>query len=94
MFLYQTLDAFIREAGLPPSAGSTNKGDLTIEKILEEKRTFDMSLQFERLGTDDGAHGWSQHGKCLFSFLFFSEPNILIPSSSRFAERDIRPDTF
>ncbi|KAH0131701.1 hypothetical protein KCU67_g16728, partial [Aureobasidium melanogenum] len=61
----ETLDAFIREAGLPPSAGSTNKGDLTIEKILEEKRTFDMSLQFERLGTDDGAHGWSQHAPAL-----------------------------
>ncbi|THX34510.1 WD40 repeat-like protein [Aureobasidium pullulans] len=57
----ETLDTFIREAGLPPSAGSTNRGDLTIEKILEEKQTFDMSLQFERLGTDDGAHGWSQH---------------------------------
>jgi hypothetical protein len=57
----QTLDAFIKEAGLPPSAGSTNKGDLTIEKILEEKRTFDMSLQFEKLGTDEGAHGWSKH---------------------------------
>ncbi|KAG9531769.1 hypothetical protein KCU86_g1380, partial [Aureobasidium melanogenum] len=61
----ETLDAFIREAGLPSSAGSTNKGDLTIEKILEEKRTFDMSLQFERLGTDDGAHGWSQHAPAL-----------------------------
>ena len=64
MFPCQTLDTFIREAGLPPSAGSTNRGDLTIEKILEEKQTFDMSLQFERLGTDDGAHGWSQHGRC------------------------------
>ncbi|KAI5197609.1 WD40 repeat-like protein [Aureobasidium subglaciale] len=61
----ETLDAFIREAGLPPSAGSTNKGDLTIEKILEEKRIFDMSVQFERLGTDDGAHGWSQHAPAL-----------------------------
>lgn len=63
------MDAFIREAGLPPSAGSTDKGDLTIEKILEEKRTFDMSLQFERLGTDEGAHGWGQHGRQLM-FLF------------------------
>ena len=26
------------EAGLPPDTGATRKGDLTIEKILEEKK--------------------------------------------------------
>jgi hypothetical protein len=56
------LHTFIKEAGLPSSAGSTNKGDLTIEKILEEKRTFDMSLHFEKLGTSDGVQAWSEHG--------------------------------
>ncbi|KAL8796609.1 MAG: hypothetical protein Q9195_000999 [Heterodermia aff. obscurata] len=33
-----TLDAFIVEAGLPPDAGTTRTGDLTIEKVLEEKK--------------------------------------------------------
>ena len=26
------------EAGLPPDTGATRKGDLTIEKVLEEKK--------------------------------------------------------
>jgi hypothetical protein len=89
----QTLDAFIKEAGLPPSAGSTNKGDLTLEKILEEKRTFDMSLHFEKLGTDEGAHGWSQHGKRP-TFLFCRSSIYWFLPSTRVAEWDIRPDTF
>lgn len=48
-----TLDAFLREAGLPPDAGSTNNGGLTIERILEEKQVFDLSLRFEKLGSGD-----------------------------------------
>lgn len=44
----------IREADLAPDAGTTNKGDLTIEKVLEEKKVFDVSLQFEKLGNEDG----------------------------------------
>lgn len=38
------------------------KGDLTIEKILEEKRIFDMSLNFEKLGVGDADKEWSLPG--------------------------------
>ncbi|KAA6415414.1 MAG: hypothetical protein FRX48_00129 [Lasallia pustulata] len=53
-----TLEAFIKEAGLPPDAGTLNKGDLTIEKILEEKKIFDLSIRFEKFGDGD-ALGWT-----------------------------------
>ncbi|TKX27456.1 hypothetical protein C1H76_0293 [Elsinoe australis] len=56
----ETLDAFISEAGLPPDAGTMAKNSFTIEKLLEEKKSFDLSVQFEKLGTDeDGTNtGW------------------------------------
>ncbi|KAK5005104.1 hypothetical protein LTR39_006010, partial [Cryomyces antarcticus] len=54
----QTLEIFLKEAGLPLDAGSASKGDLTIEKILEEKKTFDLSVSFEKLGKDDDEKGW------------------------------------
>ena len=50
----QTLSTFIKEAGLPPDAGNVEKGDLTIEKILEEKKVFDLTLRFEKTGLEDG----------------------------------------
>lgn len=37
-----------------------SKGDLTLEKLLEEKKAFDMTTQFEKLGTDDTATGWTK----------------------------------
>ncbi|MCJ1289730.1 hypothetical protein MMC34_001263 [Xylographa carneopallida] len=55
----QTLYAFIAEAGLEPDAGSVEKGDLTIETILEEKKVFDLSVRFEKFGDGDGKVGWS-----------------------------------
>lgn len=51
----ESYDAFINEAGLPSDAGTVSKGDLTIEKLLEEKKTFDMATHFEKLGTSDDA---------------------------------------
>lgn len=50
------------EAGLPPDAGTTEKGDLTIEGILEEKKVFDLSVQFERTGSGNKDEGWSLPG--------------------------------
>jgi hypothetical protein len=50
---------------LPPDAGTTGKGDLTIEQLLQEKKTFDLALRFEKLGTEDGAEGgasWTTKG--------------------------------
>ena len=58
----QTLDAFIIEAGLAPDAGTTEAGDLTIEKILEEKKQYDKSLAFERR-PKNGLQGWTSKGK-------------------------------
>ncbi|KAI4146683.1 MAG: hypothetical protein LQ340_005844 [Diploschistes diacapsis] len=40
-----TLDAFLLEANLPPDAGSIpSKNALTLEKILQEKKLYDLSL--------------------------------------------------
>lgn len=38
------------------------KGDLTIEKILEEKKIFDLSLNFEKFGVGDADIGWRLPG--------------------------------
>ncbi|SMQ50680.1 unnamed protein product [Zymoseptoria tritici ST99CH_3D1] len=55
----ESYEAFVREAGLPRDAGTTSKGDLTLETLLEEKRVFDVSVRFEKLGVDDGKGKWS-----------------------------------
>ncbi|KAK4545566.1 hypothetical protein LTR36_002916 [Oleoguttula mirabilis] len=55
----ESYEAFIAEAGLPYDAGTVSKGDLTLEVLLEEKKTFDLSAQFERLGAEDGVGGWT-----------------------------------
>lgn len=48
-----TLSAFIREAGLPRDVGSnTGSGSWTIEKIIDEKKAYDKTLNFERLGEE------------------------------------------
>lgn len=53
---------FLTEAGLPPDTGSTSTGSLTIEKILEEKKVFDIARDFEKLGFDDGNKSWTLPG--------------------------------
>ncbi|KAL8929632.1 MAG: hypothetical protein Q9172_000428 [Xanthocarpia lactea] len=62
---HDTLQAFLTEANLPQNTGTlSNPNDLTIEKILEEKKIFDLSLRFEKFGRDgddddeDGGRGW------------------------------------
>ncbi|KAJ5483949.1 hypothetical protein N7539_005745 [Penicillium diatomitis] len=48
-----TLRAFIREAGLPPGVGQTSGDDthnMTIQSLLVEKRAYDETVNFERLG--------------------------------------------
>ncbi|KAI9875514.1 MAG: hypothetical protein M1830_008396 [Pleopsidium flavum] len=55
----ETLEAFLSEAALPSDAATIEKGDLTIENILEEKKTFDLSVRFERFGVRDEGKGWS-----------------------------------
>ena len=67
---WQTLSAFIREARLSPDAGSVEKGDLTIEKILEEKSVFDLTLRFEKTGLKDGEN-WTLPGRMYLSVCSF-----------------------
>jgi hypothetical protein len=63
----ETLQAFIREAGLPPDAGQASGDDthnLTIQSLLEEKRAYDHSVNFERLGNESGEISfWQLPGK-------------------------------
>ncbi|KAF2643307.1 WD40 repeat-like protein [Massarina eburnea CBS 473.64] len=54
----ETLQAFIREAGLAPGAGGASGSDITIEQILQEKKTFDLSVNFEKLGVEDNDRQW------------------------------------
>lgn len=74
----ETLRAFIREAGLPnnvgqPSSSSSSSQDnhgessWTIEGVLEEKKAFDKSVNFERYGGDDKERGeWSEPGVYIY----------------------------
>ncbi|KAF2877006.1 WD40-repeat-containing domain protein [Massariosphaeria phaeospora] len=55
----ETLARFIQEAGLSNDAGSSSGAAVTLEKILEEKKTFDVSLNFEKLGLHDESEGWT-----------------------------------
>ncbi|KAJ5115439.1 hypothetical protein NUU61_001198 [Penicillium alfredii] len=51
----ETLQAFIHEAGLRADVGQTSGDDTnhwTIQSLLEEKRTFEQSVSFERYGAD------------------------------------------
>jgi hypothetical protein len=65
----ETLNAFIREAGLAPDVGQTSGDDTnnwTIQRLLEEKQTYDQSANFERYGDDSQEIGlWSDPGKFL-----------------------------
>ncbi|KAJ5921671.1 hypothetical protein N7454_009145 [Penicillium verhagenii] len=59
----ETLQAFVREADLPLDVGQASGDDthnLTIQSLLEEKRTFDQTFNFERYGSDGKeSEGWS-----------------------------------
>lgn len=61
--LWQTFKAFTIEAGLPSDAGSVSKGDLTLETLLDEKKTFDVAVKFEKLGVENASSGWTNPGK-------------------------------
>ncbi|KAI9678869.1 MAG: hypothetical protein M1817_005929 [Caeruleum heppii] len=54
---HDTLTAFLAEAGLPPDAGSATPGALTLERVLEEKKLFDLSLAFEKIGVEGANDG-------------------------------------
>ena len=65
-----TLDAFIREAGLPADVGQitakddSDENSWTIEKVLEGKKVYDKSINFERYGNDGKENiKWSTPGE-------------------------------
>lgn len=59
----ETLNVFIREAGLPADAGQlsgkTDKNEWTIEGVLQEKQVFDESVKFERYGQSEEENVWN-----------------------------------
>ena len=75
--MWQTLSAFITEAGLLPDAGNVEKGDLTIEKILEEKKVFDTALHIEKTGLNDGEK-WTLPGRIHDSLPLSSRLSVVI----------------
>ncbi|KAJ9370099.1 hypothetical protein DTO282E5_5159 [Paecilomyces variotii] len=89
----QTLDAFIREAGLPPNAGQVNSkaeesDGWTIENVIEEKKAFDQTVNFERYGDDEDAREkrdrWSSPAP--------SKPSTIhTPSSSNLLSVSVQP---
>lgn len=70
----ETLKAFIREANLATDAGQVSGDDTnnwTIQSLLEEKSTYDQSVNFERYGQDTQQSAlWSEPGK-LHSFTWY-----------------------
>ena len=64
----ETLNAFIREAGLPANAGQVTEKEensWTIESVLEEKKAFDQTQHFERYGQSEKDE-WSVPGELLY----------------------------
>ncbi|KAJ5025474.1 WD40-repeat-containing domain protein [Bipolaris maydis] len=55
----QTLSSFVQEAELPPDIGAAPNDLITIESVLQEKKKFDLSLNFEKLGIDDTEQEWT-----------------------------------
>ncbi|RVD87787.1 uncharacterized protein DFL_001997 [Arthrobotrys flagrans] len=49
---HETFQAFIRETNLTPDSVTNNPTDLTIEKILEEKKLYDLAVRFEKINVD------------------------------------------
>jgi hypothetical protein len=93
----QTFQTFLHEAGLPEEAvvsptTSSEDGDgyenWTLEGIIQEKKTFDQSLRFERYG-EDGAdegrqreEGWREPGELyIYIYIYFSRIYITFMSS-------------
>ncbi|KAH7078209.1 WD40-repeat-containing domain protein [Paraphoma chrysanthemicola] len=71
----ETLHSFVLEAGLPPDVGANPSDATTIESILQEKQAFDTSLNFEKLGLDDGGRSWAARAP--------SQPTIIASLPSR-----------
>ncbi|KAK6520794.1 hypothetical protein TWF506_001039 [Arthrobotrys conoides] len=49
---HETFQAFIRETNLTADSITNHPSDLTIEKILEEKKLYDLAVRFEKINVD------------------------------------------
>ncbi|ODM24102.1 hypothetical protein SI65_01692 [Aspergillus cristatus] len=80
-----TLNTFIREAGLSADVGQTDSGnDWTIEGVLEEKKAFDKSVNFERYNEDEKKDVWTVPAP--------SKPTIIqTPTSSNLLAASVEP---
>lgn len=62
-----TLKAFLREADLAPDVGQSSGDDTnnwTIQGLVEEKSTYDQTVNFERYGTGNQQSAlWSEPGE-------------------------------
>ena len=48
---------------MPDDVGESRQpDDLSLEKVLEEKKMFDLSLKMEKTRVEEGDGGWSQGG--------------------------------
>lgn len=66
-----TLEAFIREADLAPDVGQDldDTNNLTIQSLIEEKKTYDQTANFERYGENQQASTlWSEPGEFMAFF--------------------------
>jgi hypothetical protein len=64
----ETLEAFIREAGLDPDVGqSPEDNNWTIQSLIEEKENYDQTVNFERYAEDNQQSAlWSEPGGSQF----------------------------
>jgi hypothetical protein len=82
----ETLEAFIREAGLDPDVGQSSGDDTnnwTIQSLIEEKHTYDQTVNFERYGEDNQESAlWSEPGEFRFflSALGMGFPYPVVPA--------------
>ncbi|GIK02194.1 hypothetical protein Aspvir_006239 [Aspergillus viridinutans] len=84
----ETLNVFIREAGLPADAGQpdgkTDKSEWTIEGVLQEKQVFDESVKFERYGQSEEKDVWTVPAP--------STPNVIqTPTSANLLACSVEP---
>lgn len=79
----ETLQAFVREADLPLDVGHASGDDThnwSIQNLIEEKRVYDHTVNFERYGGDDkGSDLWTLPGK---TRAFVEKFSLLGPSTT------------
>ncbi|KAF7121927.1 hypothetical protein CNMCM5793_009481 [Aspergillus hiratsukae] len=84
----ETLNVFIREAGLAADAGQpdgkADKSEWTIEGVLEEKKVFDESVKFERYRQNEEKDVWTVPAP--------STPNVIqTPTSTNLLACSVEP---